>query len=199
MNVLLADPPWPYRVWSGKDSRTADAHYPTMTMQEMIDMRPMIDELAGDNAALFMWSTAPTMAEYAFPLMAAWGFQYKTFGLVWVKVNKKPMPKVRSEDYPAILTRDGFHKPFIGLGHYTRSNVEVALLGIRGRAPAAKGLAETQLIISSIREHSRKPDEQYGKIERLYPEADRKIELFARQQRAGWESWGNETGKFSDD
>jgi N6-adenosine-specific RNA methylase IME4 len=35
------------------------------------------------------------------------------------------------------------------------------------------------------REHSRKPDEAYELIERMYP-ALPKIELFARQARPGW-------------
>ena len=41
------------------------------------------------------------------------------------------------------------------------------------------------------REHSRKPDEVYGLIERMYPDLPR-IELFARQVRPGWAAWGNE-------
>jgi len=40
-------------------------------------------------------------------------------------------------------------------------------------------------------EHSRKPDEAYALIERMYPELP-KIELFARQTRPGWAAWGNE-------
>jgi hypothetical protein len=43
--------------------------------------------------------------------------------------------------------------------------------------------------------HSRKPDEAYEMIERMYPELP-KIELFARQARAGWAAWGNEAGEF---
>ena len=41
------------------------------------------------------------------------------------------------------------------------------------------------------REHSRKPDEAYDIIERMYPELP-KIELFARNTRRGWDAWGNE-------
>lgn len=40
-------------------------------------------------------------------------------------------------------------------------------------------------------EHSRKPDEAYELIERIYPELP-KIELFARQARPGWAAWGNQ-------
>jgi N6-adenosine-specific RNA methylase IME4 len=47
------------------------------------------------------------------------------------------------------------------------------------------------VIAAPRREHSRKPDEAYEMIERMYPELP-KIELFARKARAGWAAWGNE-------
>jgi len=50
---------------------------------------------------------------------------------------------------------------------------------------------ERNFIIAPVREHSRKPDEQYEKIERLYPNA-RKLELFARRRRPGWDVFGNQ-------
>jgi N6-adenosine-specific RNA methylase IME4 len=52
-----------------------------------------------------------------------------------------------------------------------------------------------QVIFSPRREHSRKPDEVYDLIEKMYPEAT-KLELFARTARDGWDQWGNEVGKF---
>ena len=47
------------------------------------------------------------------------------------------------------------------------------------------------MIDSPRREHSRKPDEAYELIERMYPDLP-KIELFARSAREGWASWGNQ-------
>ena len=47
-----------------------------------------------------------------------------------------------------------------------------------------------QVIISPVREHSEKPDEVYRRIERLYPGPY--LELFARKEREGWTTWGNE-------
>ena len=46
------------------------------------------------------------------------------------------------------------------------------------------------LIVAPVREHSRKPDEIYDQIEALWPGPY--VELFARHQREGWFSWGNE-------
>lgn len=44
-------------------------------------------------------------------------------------------------------------------------------------------------------EHSRKPEYVQDMIELMYPNT-KKIELFARRSREGWDVWGNETTKF---
>jgi N6-adenosine-specific RNA methylase IME4 len=46
------------------------------------------------------------------------------------------------------------------------------------------------LIVSPVREHSRKPDEAHERIERLL--VGPYVELFARAVRPGWVTWGNE-------
>jgi N6-adenosine-specific RNA methylase IME4 len=40
-------------------------------------------------------------------------------------------------------------------------------------------------------EHSRKPDNVFEALERLFGPV-RRLELFARRSRPGWEVWGNE-------
>ena len=47
------------------------------------------------------------------------------------------------------------------------------------------------MIEASRTEHSEKPEIVYELIEAMYPDY-RKIEMFARKQRPGWESWGDE-------
>lgn len=169
-NVVLADPPWQYDAWAGQKSRTADAHYPVMTTAQICDMKKMIANITSPNCALFLWATPPKI-QAAFHVITAWGFQYKTFGLVWEKITKAG-------------------KPAMGMGHYTRANAEPCLLAIRGRMPVAdRGVS--QIIRSRNLAHSQKPDEQYERIERLFPDAE-KIELFARRRWPGWDAWGNE-------
>ena len=51
-----------------------------------------------------------------------------------------------------------------------------------------------ELLITPVREHSRKPDELYAEVERYA--AGPYLELNARTKRPGWDSWGNEAGKF---
>lgn len=138
----------------------------------MLDILELpVAELAAENCALFLWATWPMIFE-APRVMNAWGFTYRTNAFTWIKSKKNGT---------------GF---FMGMGYYTRANDEPCLLGVRGRMPVAdRGVLG--LIYAPVRGHSQKPEEQYEKIERLYP-GMRYIELFARTRRPGWDAWGNE-------
>jgi N6-adenosine-specific RNA methylase IME4 len=56
---------------------------------------------------------------------------------------------------------------------------------------------ESSIIKAPRREHSRKPDEFYALVSKLCPSMS-KLEMFARQSRAGWDCWGDEVGMFSE-
>jgi N6-adenosine-specific RNA methylase IME4 len=128
-----------------------------------------VAERAAPDCVLLLWAIDP-MLHVAFDVITAWGFTYKTVGFYWVKTN-----------------RDG--SPFMGLGHWTRTNPEPCLLATRGN-PRRRSASVRKLITAPRREHSRKPEEAYERIESLL--AGPYLELFARQQRPGWESWGHE-------
>jgi N6-adenosine-specific RNA methylase IME4 len=81
------------------------------------------------------------------------------------------------------------------MGYWTRANSEVCLLATRGK-PKRLNADVRQGIIEPRREHSRKPDCVYERIERLV--AGPYVELFARTTRKGWSSWGNQVGKFAE-
>ena len=171
-DVILVDPPWSYYSWdakTGPQGRTAAKHYNTMSVEEICALP--VGGLAADNCALFLWAVWPDIFR-AQEVIEAWGFTYRTIAWVWAKLNPTGM---------------GFH---IGLGYYTRANTEPCLLAVRGSMPPAVKDVRA-LLVTPVREHSRKPDDQYPRIERLYPQA-RKLELFARRPRPGWDSWGNE-------
>jgi N6-adenosine-specific RNA methylase IME4/ParB-like chromosome segregation protein Spo0J len=163
--VIYADPPWHFEVYNEESGveRAAGNHYPTMSLDEICAMP--VSELATDAAVLFLWTTAPHLFE-ALQVIAAWGFTYKS-NVVWVKDK-------------------------IGLGYFVRNQHELLLIATRGDMPAP--LPENRpssVITAPRREHSRKPDEAYELIERMYPELP-KIELFARNAREGWAAWGNQ-------
>ena len=52
-NVIYADPPWHYQVYSKKgEGRSAESHYPTMSIEEICAL-PVAD-LAARDSALFL-------------------------------------------------------------------------------------------------------------------------------------------------
>ena len=170
-DVILADPPWSFRVWNRDtgSGRSAESHYPTMGIDEICSLP--ISSIAADNCALFLWAVWPSIFDVQ-TVIEAWGFEYKTKAWTWVKAKRGGF---------------GFH---FGMGYYTRANDEPCLLAVKGNMPVAVHDIQA-LIYAPVREHSRKPDDQYRKIEALYPNM-RYCELFARRKREGWARWGNE-------
>ena len=125
-----------------------------------------LSELAAENCALFLWATDPLLPR-AIELMRTWGFEYKTVGFYWVKLNASPK---HGADF------------FTGLGYWTRANPEQCLLATRGKPPRrAKNVR--RLVVESRREHSRKPDCVRERIERLVDGPY--IESLARRSRDG--------------
>ena len=86
-NIIYADPPWRYKVYSKKGlGRSAESHYPTMQLEE-IQALP-VKNMAASDCALFMWTTVPLLEE-CFSVINTWGFTYKTVAFVWIKQNRK--------------------------------------------------------------------------------------------------------------
>ena len=166
-NIIYADPPWSYH--SGKVNGAAKNHYQTMTDKAIYDLP--VEEITEDEAVLFLWATFPKLPE-ALNVMEEWGFRYKTCAFVWVKQNRK------SESL------------FFGLGYWTRGNAEICLLGVKGK-PKRISAKVFQIVMSKIRQHSRKPDEVKERIVELMGDLPR-VELFARESSKGWDVWGNE-------
>ena len=178
--VIYADPPWRFRNFSAKgEGRNAIAHYDCMTLDQICSI-PVLNWAAKD-CVLLVWATDPLLPK-ALEVIEAWGFTYKTVGFYWAKLNKNADPSV--------LSSTDF---FTGLGYWTRANVEQCLLATRGSPPRlAKDVR--RLIVSPRREHSRKPDEVYSRIERLAKGPY--LELFSRSTKQGWDNWGTESGLF---
>ena len=173
-DLIMADPPWSFDNWSqAGEKKNAKAQY-DCTPLEWIKSLP-VAALAAENAVLWLWATNPMLPQ-ALEVMASWGFTFKTAGH-WVK-----------------RTRHG--KLAFGTGYILRSAGEPFLIGTRGAPKCARNVRS--VIEGPLREHSRKPDEAFSAAEALIPTA-RRIELFSRQSRPGWVSWGNQAGKFDED
>lgn len=175
--TILADPPWLFQNHTGK---VAPGHkrlyrYQTMTNEEIAEMP--VSEVALPQSHLYLW-VPNALILTGLEVMQAWGFTYKT-NLVWYKIRKDGGPDRR------------------GVGFYFRNVTEMVLFGVRGNLRTlAPGRRQENILISQKREHSRKPDELYPIIEACSPGPY--LELFSRTQRDGWQTWGNEVGKFGE-
>ena len=192
-NVILMDPPWDIHM---------ELPYGTMKDCEMSTMPipKLIHNL--EPTLLFLWVTGRTK-ELASTLMRNWGF-YQSDVIIWVKTNQLGK-----------IVRTG------RTGHWLNHGKEHCLLGIRGQPPpgnlffnpshqdhaehvirqatesgflninSSSGVDD--IIVSNVRETSRKPDELYEIIESMCP-FGRKIELFGRMHncRDGWVTVGNQ-------
>ncbi len=182
--LIEADPAWGWTSFAGKASaphRTEVAPYEVMTIDELRAL-PVAD-LAAKDCLLNMWVIGSHL-DQAIELGKHWGFTFKSDGFVWVKTGKHD-PNVRP----------------IGMGKWVRKQVEYSLLFSRGKPSrleaGVRQLMETgdNVIYAPKREHSRKPDERIERLERLA--AGPYLEMFARQQRPGWSSWGNQVNHFN--
>lgn len=167
-------------------------HYERMTDIEIA--RLPVSSIIADDALLFLWVTSPkiyrskgskknlTPQEIA----EAWGFRWSGRAFVWVKTHRR----FGSGAEPLFLPRDGFHK---GMGYTTRKNAEDVFLFRRGR-PQRVGKNISEIIVAPLREHSRKPEEFYARVESYT--GGPYLELFARQSRHNWTTWGNQSTVF---
>jgi N6-adenosine-specific RNA methylase IME4 len=170
-DLLYVDAPWSFQLYSDKgQQKSPQAHYSCMSL-DGIKALP-VSHLAAPDCLLFMWATFPMLPE-ALEVMKAWCFTYKTGG-AWQK-----------------MTSGG--KRAFGVGYRLRSSVEPFLIGTIGNPKTSR--AHRNSIAGPVREHSRKPEEAYRWLETYMPRA-RRAELFARERRAGWSSWGDQLGKF---
>lgn len=166
-NIIYADPPWRYN-FSETDTRKIENQYPTMELNEI--EKTLVPEKVADNAVLFLWATAPKLEE-ALGVMEAWGFEYKTHA-IW-------------------------DKEIIGMGYWFRGQHELLLVGTKGTFSPPEEDTRISSIIHCKREgHSKKPEAVYDIIEGLCSSTNHSdlkyLELFARNERENWTSWGDE-------
>jgi N6-adenosine-specific RNA methylase IME4 len=202
--TILADPPWHYNTWDKKSSLPqrkkigqgiAADHYPTMKTKAICELP--VGDLADKDCCLFMWATWPNL-EAAFEVGEAWGFRYVTCAFNWTKLTPNSLSYEsiikRLKNWPSLFIEPRkvislFPQYHFGLGYWSRANTEPCLLFTKGH-PKRVNNDVAQLIVAPVGRHSAKPLETYSRIERLVEGPY--LELFARNKRANWSSWGNE-------
>lgn len=166
--IIYADPPWSYKDKMAGHSFSIDHEYETQS-KDWISNLP-VGSIADKDSVLFLWAVSPQLPE-ALQVMKAWGFKYITVAFCWSKHHKSGK-KVKN------------------LGRWTMGNVELCLLGRKGK-PQRITKNIRQLVEAERTTHSKKPDEVRKRIVELMGDLPR-IELFAREKTEGWDVFGNE-------
>lgn len=171
-DLLYIDPPWQQAKGGRKNARPktsgAPLDYNTCSLEEIERHIGSAVRHTPEKSVLFLW----TIDKYLFEAQQiAENLGYKLHArMIWNKVT----------GIPAAFT--------VRFGH------EYLLYMYRGGltpvATEERGKIHT-VFTEQVKKHSQKPQIAYEIIERLYPNL-RKLEMYARNERDGWDSWGNE-------
>lgn len=171
-DAIYIDPPWEYKGKKpptnpvGNTKQIESTYYYPTLHMRVLEAFPIRD-LCNKNAVLFMWTTTPLLPE-ALDLAKKWGFKYKTV-VTWEKLDKDCM------------------------GYWFRVCTEHLIVATVGDVKAFRSMERT-CFNEKRRKHSQKPEYFYNLIESVVQGS--KLEMFARNKRDGWVSWGNEPNKY---
>jgi N6-adenosine-specific RNA methylase IME4 len=173
--TIVVDPPWPQKgggPLTGREGFLDTAGslpmpYETMSIREICDLQVP----AAKDAHLYLWTTNRFLPD-AFVVLDAWGFRYSTT-LVWAK---RPIGA--------------------GLGGAYGIATEYVLFARRGKLRTMSRVGRNHFDWKRPYDergkpkHSAKPPAFFEMVEQISPGP--RLEMFARELRAGWDSWGDE-------
>jgi N6-adenosine-specific RNA methylase IME4 len=170
---VLADPPWNYY---GDQTKWAAAakFYPLMPDDDIAALP--IGDLLAPRGVLFLWATSPRL-DFAMSCLEKWELAWRGMAFVWIKTRADGRPIGAQGVRPSIV------KP---LSEFVLAGSPV----VRGRPMPLADEGVCQTVFAPRGRHSEKPAAVAERIERLYPNA-RRLELFARSRRPGWDAWGD--------
>lgn len=166
VSVLLADIPWSFdnRRTGGSLRSGASQVYPTMPLSDAMALGMWLPLCA--DAVCYLWVPTTLKFSHGGPVLAAWGFTYKTT-LYWEKTGR------------------------LGLGFWYRNQVEELLVGVRGAVRPFR-MADRNTHHEAARRHSSKPAYYHRLIERSTDGMPgRRVELFGRVPVRGWTVLGD--------
>lgn len=176
--LILADPPWRQSKGGKKQSRPnssgTELDYDVISIEEIKNILLEADKHCTDDRVLFLWTIDKYLHESEL-IMKDIGYRLHA-RMIWNKVT----------GIPAAFTIRYGHEYL--LWFYKEKLIPVAKEE-RGKIHS--------VFTEQCREHSRKPEISYDIINRLYPNL-KKLEMFSRCKRTGWDSWGNQVEHFND-
>jgi N6-adenosine-specific RNA methylase IME4 len=170
--IIYTDPPWQQQKGNSRKCRPNQGKcldYPTLPLDEIAQIHSNFFAQAAQNHNVFLWTIDKFLFD-AEQMMQNAGYTVHA-RIVWDKCNGIA---------PAFTIR--FAHEYL-LWCYPKGKMLKPCAETRGKY--------TTVIREPATVHSRKPEAAYQMIEDMFPCAN-KIELFAREERAGWDNFGNE-------
>ena len=161
--VIVIDPPWPIqKVVKRVRPNQVNMGYSMMSLDDIAALP--VGELAAEVSTIFVWTIDKYLYETR-PILEGWGFKYH-LTMAWDKTNGMAMFGFNRQTESILVGFRGAHDAYPD-GPTIRSSFTAA--NVRGG-------------------HSQKPGVLTDMIEARQPGPY--VELFARQPRLGWDSWG---------
>ena len=173
-DIVYSDPPWQQTKGGKRKARPLQGKsldYPTMDMESIKEIHRTVFEHASEKHNVFMWTIDKYLHETE-QMMNELGYNLHA-RFIWDKENGIA---------PAFTVR--YSHEYL-LWFYKKGRILMPINEMRGKY--------TTVLREPATKHSKKPECAYKMIEDMFPDAT-KIELFARNERDGWNCWGNEVG-----
>lgn len=201
--VIVSDPPWGFsdKLTMSDVKRGAASNYKTLTIKDIKNIP--VEAVADDDSILCLWVPSSLLQE-GMNVMSAWGFR-QTQTWVWVKTKKDPFGRLLKKLLKESLLKSnmvGFVEKTIkefdihdvlnfGMGRLGRNVHEICLIGVKGSPyKFLKNKSQRTVFFSQPQKHSKKPENLQDMLDIMFD--GKKIELFGRRLREGWEVVGNE-------
>jgi N6-adenosine-specific RNA methylase IME4 len=178
VSVFVIDPPWPQKKGNKRSVRPRQGKaldYRTMSVYEIFQLLDReVFPLGVENHAVFLWSIDKFLIEGELAMLKRGYTRHAR--LIWDKTNGiAPAFTVRySHEYLTWFYRP----PMLKIDKDTRGKFR-------------------SVFTEKARQHSRKPDIAYEIIQRMYPNPHKRIDVFSRETRDDWQTWGDQVDYFS--
>jgi N6-adenosine-specific RNA methylase IME4 len=176
--TIVADPPWQINKRLGVGGRRRNettVPYEFMDVLSIMNLRVRLH--AADDCVLFLWATRRVFREgQASQVARAWGF-HPCGEIIWGLPNAGTgSPPFGNDHEPVLVARRGQprleHEDYLGVWFW-KQVYEYGAAGVPQKV------------------HSAKPPGFFELVEQITDGP--RLELFAREARLGWDSWGNES------
>lgn len=171
-SIIYTDPPWKQTKGNKRKCRPNQGKqldYKTCSIDEIKEIQKQAMKITNEEHNVFMWTIDKYLHETE-QMMKELGYELHA-RFIWDKENGVA---------PAFTVR--FSHEYL-LWFYKKGHIFMPCYDMRGKY--------TTILREHSTKHSKKPVCAYEMIEAMFPMAT-KLEMFARNERIGWDCWGNE-------